>query len=132
MYTSEGLQTHFPMGVTAWKSCEPLPSLIIMVPPDSPPLEKAHFLDHLHSHVALMRYSLGSGKLRKQFAYCPYCGIQSEKQVAAYSHVRQHLNVEFLCEACAKFHTSIYTKMNKHLTECRAISAKLQRSQTSS
>ena len=52
LYTSEGLQTHFPIGVTAWKSCEPLPILIliIMVPPNSPPFEKAHFLDHLHSH----------------------------------------------------------------------------------
>ena len=88
VYTSEGLQTHFPMGVTTWKSHVPLPSLIIMVPPNSPPLEKADFLDHLHSHVALMRYSLGSGKQRKQFAFCPYCGIWSENQVSAYSHVR--------------------------------------------
>ena len=61
-YTSEGLQTHFPMGVTTWKCCVPLPRLIIMVPPDSPPLEKAHFLEHLHSHVALIRYSLGTRK----------------------------------------------------------------------
>ena len=88
VYTSEGLQTHFSMGVTTWKSCEPLPRLIIVVPPDSLPLEKAHFLDHLHSHTALMRYFLGAGKWRKQFAFCPYCGIRSENQVAAYSHAR--------------------------------------------
>ena len=105
VYTSQGLQTHFPMGVTAWKSCELLPSLIIMVPPDSPQLEKEHFLDHLHSYTALKRYSLGVGKQRKQFAFCPSCGIQLENQVSAYSHVRRHLNIEFLCEACAKFHT---------------------------
>ena len=53
VYTSQGLQTHFPMGVTAWKSREPLPSLIIVVPPDSPQLEKEHLLDHLHSYAAL-------------------------------------------------------------------------------
>ena len=75
VYTPQGLQTYFPMGVTAWKSHEPLPSLIIMVPPDSPQLEKEHFLDHLHSHAALQRYSLEFGKPRKQFAFCPYCGI---------------------------------------------------------
>ena len=88
VYTPEGLQTYFPMGVTAWKPLQPLPSLIIVVPPNSPQLEKEHFLDHLHSHVALQRYSLGVGKLRKQFAFCPYCGIQSENQVSAYSHAR--------------------------------------------
>ena len=57
VYTSEGLHAHFPMGVTAWKSCEPLSSLIIMVPHDSPPLEKDHLLDHLYSYAALKRYS---------------------------------------------------------------------------
>ena len=115
------------MGVTAWKSCVPLPSLIIVVPPYSPQLEKEHLLGHLHSHAALQRYSLGVGKLRKQFAFCPYCGIRSENQVSAYSHVRWHLNIEFLCEACAKFHTRAYSMTNKHLTECGAISSKSQR-----
>ena len=117
------------MAVTAWKSREPLPSLIVVVPPNSPQLEKEHLLDHLHSHAALQRYLLGVGKLRKQFAFCPYCGIRSENQVSAYSHARRHLNIEFLCEACAKFHTHAYSMMNKHLTECRAISSKPQRGQ---
>ena len=107
-----------------WKSCEPLPSLIIMVPPNSPELEKEHLLDHLHSYTALKRYSLDIGKQRKQFTFC---GIGSENQVSAYSHARQHLNIEFLCEACTKFHTQVYSRMNKHLTECRAISSKPQR-----
>ena len=127
VYTPMGLQNHFPMGVTVWKPHQPLPSLIIIVPPDSPQLEKEHFLDHLHSHKALQRYSLGTRKLRKQFAFCPYCGIRSENQVSAYSHARRHYNVAFLCEACAKFHTRAYSQMNKHLTECRAISSKPQR-----
>ena len=118
---------NFPMGVTAWKFHKPLPSLIIILPPNSPELEKEHLLDHLHSYTDLKRYSLGIGKQRKHFAFCPSCGIQSENQVSAYSHVRQHLNIEFLCEACAKFHTCVYSMMNKYLTECRAISSKPQR-----
>ena len=129
VYTPEGLQTYFPMGVTAWKPCQLLPSLIIIVPPNSPQLKKEYFLDHLHSHEALQRYLLGVRKLRKQFAFCPYCGIRSENQVSAYSHARRHHNVAFLCEACAKFHTQAYSQMNKHLTECRAISSKSQRGQ---
>ena len=88
VYTPEGLQNHFPMGVAVWKPHQPLPSLIIVVPPDSPQLEKKHFLDHLHFHKALQRYSLGTGKLRKQFAFCAYCGIRSKNQVSAYSHAR--------------------------------------------
>ena len=59
VYTPQGLQTYFPMGVTAWKSCQPLPSLIIVVLPNSLQLEKEHFLDHLHSYAAVQRYSLG-------------------------------------------------------------------------
>ena len=112
-----------------WKPHQPLPSLIIIVPPDSPQLEKEHFLDHLHSDEALQRYLLGVGKLRKQFAFCPYYGIRSENQVSAYSHARRHHNVVFLCEACAKFDTHAYSQMNKHLTECRAISSQPQRGQ---
>ena len=60
VYTTEGLRNHFPMGVTVWKPRQPLPSLIIIVLPDSPPLEKGHFLDHLHSYKALQRYLLGT------------------------------------------------------------------------
>ena len=48
VYNSEGLQTHFPISVSAWKSRTPLHSLIIVVPPDSPLLEKDHVLIHLH------------------------------------------------------------------------------------
>ena len=88
VYTSQGLQAHFPMGTTAWKSHKPLPSLIIMVPSNSLELEKEHFLDHLHSYTALKRYSLGIAKQRKQFTFCPSCGIRLENQVSAYSHVR--------------------------------------------
>ena len=129
VYTTEGLRTHFPMGVTTWKPRQQLPSLIIVVPANSPPLEKEHFLDHLHSYKALKRYSLETGRLRKQFAFCPYCGIRSENQVSAYFHARRHHNVAFLCEACAKFHTLSYAQMNRHLAECRAISSKPQRGQ---
>ena len=43
------------------------------------------------------------------------------------THAMGHHNLEFLCEACAKFHTHAYSMMNKHLTECRAISSKPQR-----
>ena len=115
VYTPDGLQNHFPMGVTAWQASVPLPSLILMIPPNSPKLDKDHFLRNFHSYEALKRYSLGAGKDRKQFAFCPYCRVQFENQVAAFSHVRRHVNYEYLCEVCAKYHTCNYSTMKRHI-----------------
>ena len=125
IYTAEGLQKYFPSAVMAWKANETLPSLIIVVPVDSPKLGPDHFLNCLHSAAALKRYSLGTGKDRKQFAFCSYCGIRSENQVSSYSHVRRHLNYEYLCEACCKKKTRSINKMNRHLESCRSVEAAL-------
>ena len=95
-------------------------SLIVVVPPNSPRLGQDHFLNCLHLVVALRRYSLGTGKDRKQFAYCPYCGVHSENHKSAQSHARRHLNYEYLCEACCKWHTRSWVQMNNHLDECRS------------
>ena len=119
VYTPDSLAKHFPAGISAWKTGRDLPSLIVVVPPDSPRLSQDHFLNCLHSVAALKRYSLGTGKDRKQFAYCPYCGVRSENHKSAHSHVRRHLNYEYLCEACCKWCTRSWVQMNKHLDDCR-------------
>ena len=123
LYTPGSLAKHFPAGISAWKTGQDLPSLIVVVPPDSPRLSQDHFLNCLHSVAALRRYSLGTGKDRKQFAFCPYCGVRSENHKSAHSHVRRHLNCEYLCEACCKWHTRSWVQMNKHLDECRSAQA---------
>ena len=123
LYTLDSLAKHFLAGISAWKSWQDLPSLIIVVLPDLLRLGQDHFLNYLHSVAALKRYSLGTGKDRKQFAFCPYCGVRSENHKSAHSHSRQHLDYEYLCEACCKGHTRSWVQMNKHLDECRSTQA---------
>ena len=123
LYTPGSLAKHFPVGISAWKTGQDLPSLIVVVPPNSPRLGQDHFLNCLHSVVALRRYSLGTGKDRKHFAFCPYCGVYSENHKSAHSHARRHLNYEYLCEACCKWCTWSWVQMNKHLDECRSAQA---------
>ena len=106
LYTPGSLAKHFLAGISAWKTGQDLPSLIVVVPPDSPRLSQDHFLNCLHLVAALRRYSLGTSKDRKQFAFCPYCGVHSENHKSAHSHVRRHLNCEYLCEACCKWRTT--------------------------
>ena len=120
LYTAETLAKHFPASISAWKSGQKLPSLIIVVPPDSPTLAQDHYLNCLHSVAALRRYSLGTGKDRKQFAFCPYCGVRSENHKSACSHARRHHNCEYLCEACSKYRTRSWVQMNGHLENCRS------------
>ena len=88
LYTPDSLTKHFPAGISAWKSGQDLPSLIIVVPPNSPRLGQDHFLNCLHSVAALKRYSLGTSKDKKQFAFCPYCGVHSENHKSAHSHAK--------------------------------------------
>ena len=36
----------------------------------------------------------------KQVAFCPYCGVLNENANTAFSHVRKHLDLMFLCGGC--------------------------------
>ena len=61
----------------------------------------------VHEKDCLSRVTLYYGEnLRKQIAFCPYCGVMNKNTTIAYSHMRKHLGITFLCGGC-------YTKLYK-------------------
>ena len=68
----------------------------------------------LHEEDCLSRVTIYYGEnLRKQIAFCPYCGVTNENTATAYSHTRKHLGITFLCGGC---YTKLY-KAPQHLSQ---------------
>ena len=100
LYTSEGLQKYLPAALSAFPS-QGVPSLIAVVPPEfHVGSDKEFLLCNFHRHGCLVRQSFNiEGKCR-QLAFCPYCGVISENSNTALSHVRKHLDLQFVCGGC--------------------------------
>ena len=89
--------------------------LIAVVPPDMLFCSDREYVIHkLHEEDCLSRVTIYYGEnLRKQIAFCPYCGVTNENTATAYSHVRKHLGITFLCGGC---YTKLY-KAPQHLSQ---------------
>ena len=63
--------------------------------------EREYVIHQLHEAECLARVSIYYGKnQQKQIAFYPYCGVMNENSATAYSHVRKHLGITFLCGGC--------------------------------
>ena len=100
LYTSEGLQQYLPAALSAFPS-QGVPSLIAVVPPGfHVGSDKEFLLCNFHRHGCLVRQSFNiEGKCR-QLAFCPYCRVINENSNTALSHVRKHLDLQFVCGGC--------------------------------
>ena len=89
--------------------------LIAVVPPDMLFQSDHEYMIHqLHKEECLSWVTLYYGKnLRKQIAFCPYCGVMNKNTTTTYSHVRKHLGITFLCGGC---YTKLY-KAPQHLSQ---------------
>ena len=76
--------------------------LIAVIPPNLPfQYEQEYVIHWLHKAECLSRMSVYfNNNQRKQIAFCPYCGVLNENSATAYSHVRKHLGITFLCGGC--------------------------------
>ena len=78
---------------------------------------RQHFLlTNFHRHGCLVRQSLSVGGKQRQLAFCPYHGIINENADTAFSHVRKHLDLLFVCGAC---HAKSYVNghaLQRHMT----------------
>ena len=76
--------------------------LIAVIPPDMPfQYEREYVIHQLHKAECLARVSIYyEDNQRKQITFCPYCGMMNENSATAYSHVRKHLGITFLCGGC--------------------------------
>ena len=76
--------------------------LIAIIPPDMPfQYEWEYVIHQLHKAEWLAWMSVYyDDNQQKQIAFCPYCGVMNENSATAYSHVRKHLGITFLCGGC--------------------------------
>ena len=114
LYTRAGVTRHVS-GLSFLLKTQGDSPLIAVIPPDMLFRSDREYVIHkLHKEDCLSRVTIHYGKnLRKQIAFCPYCGVTNENTTTAYSHARKHLGITFLCGGC---YTKLY-KAPQHLSQ---------------
>ena len=95
--------------------------LIAVIPLDmSFQYEREYVIHQLHEAECLARVSVYYGEnQQKQIAFCPYCGVMNENSATAYSHVRKHLGITFLCVGCYGKLYKAPQHLSHHMKSCR-------------
>ena len=116
LYTLHSLTKYLPTALSAFSGSD-TPSLLAVVPPQHPgSTDREFLLTNFHRHGYLVRLSLTVGGKWRQLAFCPHCGIINENADTAFSHVRKHLDLLFVCGAC---HARSYVNghaLQRHMT----------------
>ena len=114
LYTRAGITRHVS-GLSSLLKTQGDSPLVAVMPPDMLFWSDREYVIHkLHEEDCLSRVTIYYGEnLRKQIAFCPYCGVMNENTATAYSHVRKHLGITFLCGGC---YTKLY-KAPQHLSQ---------------
>ena len=100
LYTHEGLQKYLPAALSAFLS-QGTPSLIAVAPPEfCVGMDKEFLLCNFHHHQCLVRQSFNLGGRCRQLAFCPYYRVINKNSDMALSHVRKHLDLQFVCGGC--------------------------------
>ena len=100
LYTREGLHRYLPMALSSFVSTG-VPRLTAVVPPGCHMgTDKEFLLSNFHQHGCLVRQSFSINGRCSQLAFCPYCGVINENSDMALSHVRKHLDLQFVCGGC--------------------------------
>ena len=114
LYTRAGITKHVSSLSSLLKNQRDIP-LIAVLPPGRPfQSEREYMIHQLHEAECLSCVSVYYGEsLRKQIAFCPYCGIMNENAATTLSHARKHLGIAFLCGGC---YTKLY-RAPQHLAQ---------------
>ena len=114
LYTRAGITRHMS-GLSSLLKTQGDSPLIAVVPPDMLFRSDREYVIHkLHEEDCLSCVTIYYGEnLRKQIAFCPYCGVTNENTATTYSHTRKHLRITFLCGGC---YTKLY-KAPQHLSQ---------------
>ena len=132
LYTCESLQKYLPAALSAFPSPGTL-SLIAVVPPEfHVGTDKEFLLCNFHHHQCLVRQSFNLKGRCRQLAFCPYCRVINENSNTALSHVRKHLDLQFVCGDCYSRSFLNGPALNKHMkAQCASVTAIRDRSKTS-
>ena len=121
LYTHEGLQKHLPVALSAFPNQGVL-SLIAVAPPEfRVGTDKEFLLCNFHHHGCLVRQSFSLEGRHRQLAFCPYCGVINENSDTALSHVRKHLDLQFVCGGCFSRSFLNGLTLNKHMKACASV-----------
>ena len=128
LYTREGLQKYLPAALSAFPNQGVL-SLIAVTPPEFlVGTDKEFLLCNFHHHRCLMKQFFNLKGRRRQLAFCPYCGVINENSDTALSHVRKHLDLQFVCGGCFSRSFLNGPTLNKHMKACALVTAIRDRS----
>ena len=128
LYTSKSLQRYLPTALSAFLN-QGVPSFVAVAPPEyQVGSDKEFLLCNFHQHGCLMRQSFNiEGKCR-QLAFCPYCGVINENSNTALSHVRKHLDLQFVCGGCLSRSFLNGPALNRHMRTCASVTTIRDRS----
>ena len=128
LYTPEGLQKYLPAALLAFPS-QGVPNLIAVVPPEvHVGTDKEFLLCNFHHHGCLMRQSFNLEGRCRQLTFCPYCGVINKNSKTALSHVRKHLDLQFVCGGCFSRSFLNGPVLNKHMKACASVTTIRDRS----
>ena len=115
LYIRESLQKYLPAALSAFPSSG-VPSLVAIVPPEfCVGTNKEFLLCNFHHHPCLVRQLFNLKGRHRQLTFCPYCGVINENSNTALSHVRKHLNLQFVCGGCYSRSFLNGLALNKHM-----------------
>ena len=114
LYTRAGVTRHVSGLSSLLKTQGDSPLIAVVLPDMLFRSDREYVIHKLHQEDCLSRVTIYYGEnLRKQIAFCPYCGVTNENTTTAYSHARKHLGITFLCGGC---YTKLY-KVPQHLSQ---------------
>ena len=124
LYTHESLQKYLPAALSAFPS-PGIPSLIAITPPEfRVGTNKEFLLCNFHHHQCLMRQLFNLEGRCRQLGFCPYCRVINENSNMALSHVRKHLDLQFVCGGCYSRSFLNGPALNKHMkAQCASVTA---------
>ena len=131
LYTHEGLQKYLPAALSAFPSSGVL-SLVAVAPPEfHVGMEEEFLLCNFHHHPCLVRQSFNLKERCRQLTFCLYCGVINENSDTALSHVRKHLDLQFVCGGCFSRSFLNGPALNKHMKACALVTSIRDRSKPS-
>ena len=120
LYTRAGVTKHLSGLESLLNKDKTSPLITVILPEMDFQYEREYVIHKLHKSESLNQISISyDTNLRKQIAFCPYCGVMNENTATAHSHARRHLRIAFLCGSC---YGKIYKKpqfLYNHMLSCQ-------------